>query len=340
MLPFRMLAYAFAVVALAACGGGGSGGAVPAAAPDTSTLDPNGTSVAFEKATLWVAYDSSVNAFSADGSGNVTPLQTLGTFSWPDRTVDSPGITDIAIAPDGTKWVLENRSFALGGAGWRLFAVAPADRTPENQYGDSANRPFALGLAGDGVMVGYYDSTGSTIATYPYASNNVPPMRTFHTTDTVRAFAEGNDGRLYVAFANSVGVYRPESDGTAPLKSIPITTTAPGHVTMGPHEFAVGPENSIYIVDLPGSNANPVMYVNVYAPGTATLARRIGPLPANYNGLGFPVIAVDSANRLFIATQGQLYRFGPNANGAATPQRVMNDPTQSRARALALGPKL
>ncbi|MDQ6925306.1 MAG: hypothetical protein M3154_03620 [Candidatus Eremiobacteraeota bacterium] len=340
MRSFRTFLYAFAVVALAACGGGSGGGALPPAS-DPGTRDPSGSSVAFENTTLWVGYQQQVNAFSTKGNGPVTPAKTLPSFRWSNSiAAPVPGIVDVAIAPDGTQWLLENRSAAEGGPGWRLFAVAPGDNQPENTYGDDVTFPFALGLAGDGVMVGYRDSNGvTTIATYPYAANNAPPLRTFRSTGRVLGFAEGNDGHLYVARPNGVDVYDPTSNGCCAIRSI-ATTGLVGHVTISSQEFAVGPNNSIYVTDLPGSNSNPVMYVNVYPPGSGKVGRRIGPLPANYDGLGFPVIAVDSSNRLYVATNGQIYRFGPSANGAAKPQRLMTDSTQSRPTALAVGPKL
>jgi len=338
MRSFRTSLYALAVVALAACGG--SGGTLPTAV-DPGTRTPSGSTVAFQKTTLWVGYQTQVNAFSTDGNGAVTRQKTLGSFSWPGSiAAPVPGIVDVAIAPDGTQWILENRSAATGGPGWRLFAVAPGDTQPENVYGDDVNMPFALGLGGDGVMVGYRGSNGTaTIATYPYAANMAPPLRTWQSASQVLGFAEGGDGNIYVARANRVDVYGPTSNGCCPIRSI-ILAGLTGNVTINSQEFAVGPNNSVYVTDLPGSNANPIMYVNVYRPGSGKLSRRIGPLPANYNGLGFPVITVDSLNRLYVATNGQLYRFGAGAQGADAPQRVMTDSTQGRPTAMAIGPSL
>ncbi len=333
------------MAALAACGGGSGGGALPPEAGELGARAPSGSSVAFEKRTLWVAYAQRVNAFPTDGSGAVTPEKTLGDFPWftsagTPLPGSSPGIVDVAVAPDGTRWLLENRSFAEGGPGWRLYAVAPNETTPENTYGDDAHVPFALALGGDGIMVGYRDSNGvTTIATYAYAANNSAPIRTFTSSAPVLGLASGNDGHFYVARPNGYDVYDPTSTGCCPVRSV-VTSGLTGTVTIGSQEFAVGPNNSVYVVDLPGGNANPVMYVNVYAPGSGKVARRIGPLPANYNGLGFPAIAVDSLNRLYVATQGTIYRFGPRANGAATPARVMTDSTPARPVALAVGPKL
>ena len=341
MRSFRTFFSALALVALAACGGGSGGGTVPPAASDPGTRDPSGSSIVFERATLWVAYDAVIHAYSTDGNGAVTPKETLPRFMWPTpKGVDNPGITDIAIAPDGTQYVLENRDFALGGRGWRLFTVAPGETEPEHVNGDDVSRPFAVGIAGDGIMVGLYGPNGeTTIATFPYGASNAPPIRTFTSTSRMLAFAEGNDSKLYVARPNGVDVYLPTSDGSSPLRSI-ATGALPSHVTIGPHEFAVGPNNSIYVVDLPGNHTNPVMYVNVYAPRSGALVRRIGPLPADYGGFGFPVITVDAKNRLYVATNGHIYRFGPTANGTAAPQRDMIDPAFGRARALAIGPKL
>ncbi|GEM_PF-7121036 len=340
MRSFRTFLSALALLTLAACGGGSAGGMLPPPANDPGTTDPSGSSVAFEKATLWVGYQVQMNAFSTNGNGAVTPETTVGTFWETSPAASVPGIVDVAVAPDGTRWVLENESFAFGSPGWHLYAVAPGANQPENTYGDTVNFPFAVGLAGDGIMVGYRDPNGvTTIATYPYGASNAPALRTFVSTGPVLGFAEGIDDRLYVARPGSVDIYRPKSNGCCPKRTI-VTAGLLGHVTINAREFAVGPDNSIYLVDLPGSQSNPVMYVNVYAPGSGTPARRIGPLPANYGGLAFPVITVDAKNRLFVATNGQIYRFGPNANGTDAPQRLMIDPTLARPAAMAVGPAL
>lgn len=336
MRLFPTVLYALAVAALAACGGGSRGGALPPAASDPGTRAPSGSTVVFEKSTLWVGYDIKVNAFSTDGKGAVTPLATLPSFRWSNSiAAPTPGIVDVAIAKDGTKWVLENRDFAQGGPGWRLYAVAPGASTPENVEGDDVDQPFALALGDDGVLVGYRTNSGTTIATYPYGASNAAPLRSFQTTGPVVAFAIGNDGHFYLQRPTGVEVYASTATGCCPVRT--IATGAPvGPV--GAQDFAVGPDTSLYQVELPGNNANPVMYIDVFAPGSAKLARRIGPLPADYGGFGFPVITVDALNRLYVASEGKIYRFGPKANGTAAPQRVMNDPTQARARSMAVGP--
>jgi streptogramin lyase len=337
MRSFRTFLCAFAVATLAACGGGPGSSSLAPAGYDPGTRAPSGSSVAFEKATLWVGYEQQLSAFSTNGNGAVTPQESLSSFRWSTSgAAPVPGIVDVAIAPDGTQWLLENRSAAEGGPGWRLDAVAPGSTEVENTYGDDVNFPFAVGLAGDGIMVGYTDSNGiTTIATYPYAASNAPPIRTFRTQAKVRGFYEGNDGHLYVARTNKIDVYRPDSNGSGALRSIALDR--PIGPLISPQEIAVGPDNSVYVTDLPGSN---VMYVNVYPPGSGKLGRRIGPLPADYGGLGFPVITVDSKNRLYVATNAHFYRFGPGANGAATPQRVMNDSTQARPRSMSIGPAI
>jgi hypothetical protein len=318
---------ALAAFALAACGGGL--GTLPPS-------DPSGSSV--EKATLWVGYDILMNAFPVTGNGLVTPEATLGTF-WSLGT-DVPGIVDVAIASDGTRWVLENRSFALGGPGWHLYSVAAGESGPMNTYGDNVNEPIALALGADGVLVAYSDANGTTtIATYPYGASNAPAIRTLQISGPVFGFAVGHLGYLYVARPNRVDIYSPTSTGCCPVRSI-ATFMLPRNLWTGARYFKVGPDNSIYLVDLPGNQANPVMYVNVYS-GDGTLARRIGPLPANYHGLAWPVITVDAKNRLYVATNdGQIYQFGPSANGTDAPQRLMIDPTIGRPAAMAFGPPL
>ena len=333
---------ALAVAALAACGGG-SGGALPTAATDPGMRDPSGSTVAFQDQTLWVAYDLTAHAFSTDANGTVTPLATLGPFEWTNpRTASIPAIVDVAIAPDGTQWELENRDFALGGTGWRLNAVARRATTSENVEGANTDYPFAVALAGDGVMVGFRSATSNaTIATYPYGKSNVAPIRTWQTTAPIISFASGNDGHFYVARTGGFDVYNPTSTGCCPVRS--ITTDTPLAVG-STHGFAVGPDNSIYVTNHPNGIAGPTAYVDVYPPGSGHVARHIGPIPVHFDPLQStgPVIAVDSKNRLYVATESRVYRFGPTANGAATPQRVFTDSasTGQQPVALAVGPRL
>jgi hypothetical protein len=343
MRPLRTFFYALAVAALAACGGGSGSSSLAPAGYDPGTRDPRGSTVAFEKATLWVADQTLSTAYSTNDSGTPTPLQYFGPVSWLDKKAQPiPGIVDIAIAPDGTKWELENRDFAEGGPGWRLNAFAPHDThnyPAENTYGDDVSSPFQLALAGDGVMVGYVKPLTQTqiIATYPYAANFVPPIRKFKTTG-MYAFASGNNGHLYVARSNEFDVYAPDSDGCCPLRRIVLD--APLKDIGSPQGFAVGPDNSIYVQDLPSTyTADQVMYVNVYPPGSGTIGRRIGPLPNHFDALSGPVITVDAKNRLYVATDGSIYRFAPGANGAAQPQRVITNP-RSQPFAMAVGPAL
>lgn len=329
-----------AVLLLAGCAGGGT--TIPAgtmsSASDAARV-PEGTTVAFERNELWVAYRLRVDAFAtASANGAVTPGVTLAPAPWPGTTADTPGIVDVAVAPDRTKWVLENRSFALGGQGWRLFAYAPGETRPENTYGSDTDTPIGLGLAGDSVMVSFVRTNGTwAIASYPYGANFPPALRTFTSPTRLVAFAEGNDGRLYVARPDRVDVYRPNDTGCCPLRSIPIALPA----STGTHGFTVGPEGSIYAFDGPNGYAAPqVAYVNVYSPSTGALVRRIGPIPSAFDPLApQPPIAVDANDRVYVATNGQIDRFGPRANGAATPQRVWTDTSANgQPVALAVGP--
>lgn len=341
MRALRTFLYAFAVLALAACGGGSAGNALPAAS-DPGTRAPSGSNVEFAKDTVWLGYDFQINAFSTNGNGAVTPVHSGSAIPWSDqRAQPTPGIIDLALAYEGTQWILERRDYTAGGPGWRLFAVAPGQNEPENVFGDDTTSAFGVGLAGDGIMVGYRETNAptTTIATYPYAASNAPPIRTFRTTKKVVAFAEGYDGFLYVARSAGYEVFRPTSDGTSGLVRR-VYTDAPLDPKDGQGSFAVGQDNSVYIVDLPGSYNNPVMYVNVYLPGSGHVSRRIGPIPADYGGFGFPRIAVDKLNRLYVATTGKIYRYGPKANGNATPGRVMTDSTQARVHAIAIGPAI
>jgi hypothetical protein len=340
MRSLRTFFSTLAVVALAACGGGSGGGALPSVPTDSGALAPSGSTVAFEKATIWVADDTEVNAYSTNANGTVTPLKTLGSFPWKTPSTAIPGFVDLAIAPDGTQWLLENRDFAQGGSGWRLFAVAPGDDRPENVYGNDADLPFGFALGGDGVLVGYYDHADGkiTIGTFPYRSNFVPPMRTWKSTSPVSGFAESKYHHFFVARPNGFEVYNPSSNGCCPIRSVVYAGTQPKfHTSQG---FAVGPDDSVYVVDQPGNYQNPVMYVNVYRPGTGTLARRIGPLTANYSGLSWPAITVDALDRLYVATNGHIYRYGPGANGTAQPQRVITNPRVQQPGALSVGPNL
>ena len=308
---------------------------------DPGTRAPSGSTVAFEKTTLWVGYEQQISAFSTNGNGAVTPAKTYAAFRWSNSiAAPFPGIVDIAIAPDGTQYLLENRSAAEGGPGWRLYAVAPGDNQPENTYGDDVNRPIAVGLGGDGIQVAYSDNRRYD------DDRDVSVRREQRAADTHAADAPARcSGSTKPPTdistscgPNHVDVYDQFANGSGPVRSINLTGLT-GHVSLSSTEFAVAPNNTIYVVDLPGNNANRDVRERVPAGvGQGGAAHRTA--AADYSGFGFPVITVDSLNRLYVATNGQFYRFGPNAQGADAPQRLMTDSTQSRVHALAVGPKL
>lgn len=371
MRSFRIVLSAFAVVALAACGGsGGSGGAaLPAASggggvvpPSSSArgitadgartvspdgmLEVNGSTVAFERGTVWVGHggiNGSATEFSVNANGPVAPLRTFGGIPWIGDPVAESNITDVAVAPDGTIWILMGNQGVFVSSKWRLVAFPPRaqNATPpniENTY-DGDGYPLALGLGGDGVMVMFnnHNDPTPTINTYPYAANDPAPIRTFHLPDQRQSgFALGNNGRIYLARSDGFESYRPESDGSHPLEH--IVTAAPLQ-PLGRNGFAVGPDNSIFAIRYAGQQPNQTLFVDHYPRGSGTVNRSIGPLPLNPSPFATsPVITVDKKNRLYVWTFGKVYRFGPAANGNATPQRVIIDQTTRRASSIAIGP--
>ncbi|MBV9438466.1 MAG: hypothetical protein JOZ24_00590, partial [Candidatus Eremiobacteraeota bacterium] len=171
-----------ALLALSACAHA-EGGSLPGAAD--RALIPEGSTVAFESATLWAAYDlGSTRVFSAN-AGGVPPLKhTYGGFSWPGDAGAFPGGSDVAAAPDGTGWILLRHSAIEESRDWLLVALAPNERDPgrpENTYAGNGY-PLAFALGGDGVLVESIDVTTAApaiIRTYPYAANMPAPLRTF-----------------------------------------------------------------------------------------------------------------------------------------------------------------
>ncbi len=350
MRSFRTLLWTLAVVVLSACGGG-SGSAVPATS-DAETRAPSGSTIAYENRTLWVGYrQSQLNEWSTNASGSVNPARRFtGAWPWPNNQPNGyPVLSDVALAPDGTTWVLLRQATPDGRAlpGWRLLAYSPGETNAandENIYGDDVQTAVALGLGGEGVEVGLAGPNGiATIATYAMASSNSPPFRTFQTSGSVIGFAAANPARIYLARPTGFEIYRQSSTGCCPLTT--IVTDTPQNMEIS-QEFAVGPDKSIYAADWPRGGVPDgtgkrvgVVYVNVYPNGSGHAARRIGPLPAYFGGLARPpVINVDANNRLYVATSGKIYRFGPKANGSATPDRVITDPTTDYPAALAIGP--
>jgi hypothetical protein len=69
------------------------------------------------------------------------------------------------------------------------------------------------------------------------------------------------------------------------------------------------------------------------------VGRRIGPVPAFFDGFGSPQIAVDSKNRVYVVTSQQIFRFPPAANGTDAPEHVFSV-SSGDAAAVAIGPKL
>jgi hypothetical protein len=354
MRPIQTSLCMLFVLALSACGGGSRGGALPPAADGGGTLpaasgartlgtdsarnvDPggivgvDGSTVAFQRGSLWATYEGEVIKLSVNGSGTVTPNAIYYPL-WPGNSDTST--IDSAVAPDGTLWILQSAQYYIfGSLTWRLVAYAPGETNSanyENVYHGPGNAK-ALALGGDGVMVEAeppnYDGPG-VIYTYPYASNDPPPMRTFHKSAAhALGFALGNNGRIYLRRADGFESYRPDSDGSTPVEHIVTTTEQKELGFQG--SFAVGPDNGIYAIDPIGfhdgvtHNGDGRLYVNYYRRGSGTITRRIGPLPMRNDGdARMPVLAVDMSNRLYVATSGIFYRFGPSANGDAKPQRT------------------
>lgn len=324
MWSLRALFYVLAGLTLAACAG---------ATPPPVSSEPPARAPSRADSTLWIAYNPVAKAYPADGNGSATAEEYFGSIKWPGTKTDLPGIRGFVVAPNGFTWVLENHDYALGGSGWRLFAVAPDDVTIENVYGDDARSPFGLALGRDGVLVGTYGVDGlHTIATYPYAASNGPPIRTFQTGGPLYGFTTGPDGRIYVPRANGYDIYDPASTGCCPVKSVALDKPSA--------QLVVGPDNSVYSSEVPTNYAINAMYVNVYPLGSGTSARRIGPLPASFSPFGGGnLIAVDSTSHLYVAAGAKIYRFAPDANGAAQPERTMIDSTTDRPQIMTLGPK-
>jgi hypothetical protein len=331
---------ALGVLALSACGGGGSsGGAVPAGSAPGS-IDPNGSTVAFQSGSLWVASNTGVREFSTDDNGAATPRRMLGDFPWP--AAGDPGPVDVAVAPDGTLWVLVGDHIAFGSSKWMVFAYPPGATDAhhlENSFHGTGG-PAAFGLGGDGVLVGtsFGPNGDGTIQTYPYASTDAPPMRTFSVSPGHRgSFTMGYNSRIYLARADGFESYRPDSNGCCPVQTV-VTSAPPENY---PGSFAVGPDSSIYATNLvgfhqPGSHGA-VAYVNVYPPSSGTPARRIGPIAID-NGpdaLG-PRVVVDAQSRLYLGQSGTVYRFGATANGNAVPERTVT--FLGNVYGLAIGP--
>jgi hypothetical protein len=342
MRPIRTFLCALGLAALSACGGGGSsGGAVPAGSAPGG-IDPNGSTVSFQSGSLWVASEVVINKYSTDADGAATPLVSLGGFPWYGEFGSIPGPYDLAVAPDGTLWALLGNNQLLGSGRWEVLAYAPGETqgaNPENHYhGDGI--PFAFGLGGDGVLMETFPfpDGSSTISTYPYAATEAPPIRTFAVSPGHRAgFVFGYNSRIYLATSNGFESYRADSNGCCPVDRV-TTDITPGDFR---GSFAVGPDNSIYALDLVGfhqpESHGAVAYVNVYPPGKGTPARRIGPITISNGGLSrFPVIVVDGLGRFYVGQAGFIERFAANANGAAQPDRTIT--FRGNVFGLAIGP--
>jgi len=323
--------YALAVVALAGCGGGSS---LPAASNFGSGP------VGFDPGTIWVVHTGSVAAYPVDGNGMVTPQAGL-QFPWPGVVLSTPGVTDVAVAPDGTPWVLLRYDLIeQNPGGWQLYGSVPRAGAPQSTAGANAGEAFGLAVGRDGILVGINDPAPGfngpgvlSIATYPFAPNvKASAIRTFVDTGTMRGFATNSAGELYVARPDRLDVYASTSTGCCPIRTIMTSTPPAGG-------FKIGPDNSIYTTDLSGSGSTTKFFVDVYPPGSGQVGRRIGPVPAFFDGFGSPQIAVDSKNRVYVATSQQIFRFAPGANGNDAPEHVFSV-SPGDAAAVAIGPKL
>lgn len=331
MRSLQTFVCALAVIALAACGGGGS---LPA-----TTNTGTGPS-AFEPGTIWVVRTGEVAAYPVNGSGMVNAEAAL-QFPWPGVALSEPGVTDVAVAPDGTPWVLLRYDIVVANpSGWQLYGAAPGGSAPQSTAGANSGEAFGLAIGRDGVMVGMYDlapgSNGprvTSIATYPFAANTkASEIRRFVDSGTMSGFATNSAGDIYVSRPDRIDVYASTSTGCCPIRTIMTATPPVGR-------FKVGPDNSIYGADLSGSRSTTTFYVDVYPPGSGQVGRRIGPIPAFFQGFGSPQIAVDAKNRVYVATSQQIFRFAAGANGTDAPENVFSV-SPGDAFAVAIGPKL
>ncbi len=268
------------------------------------------------------------------------PISNLG---FPNEPGAFFGITDLAAAPDGTMYVLENDN-ALGGASsWRLVTVPPPGTHPAGMpVYDGDGTPYEVALGPGGVLVEAYSRTnGLSIRTYAYGAVDPPAARTFKPTSDVTyfGFAVGPDGRIYIPRTNGFDVYA--ADATGPITTI-VTARPPAPY---PGLFRIARDGTIFSAELVdylkgGTGTTSTMYVNVYPPGSGTLARRIGPLPVVNDAQGRPpVIAVDANDTLYVGTNFSLYVFGPSANGNAAPDHLMTYSSSiGWLDALAIGP--
>jgi sugar lactone lactonase YvrE len=168
--------------------------------------------------------------------------------------VDSPGLNDIAVGPDGTVYATQT-SLGRGKnekpdpANWKVFAIAPDDTVSVLIEGAPLAMPNGIEVDGDGNLV-VVNTGDAAVVTFS------PDGAVMKTEEAAQAGNDGlvlmPDGTKYVGSIREGGISRIAPDGTAEL----IATGIPGAASMcldaGANALVVplGMNNAVAVVPL------------------------------------------------------------------------------------------
>ena len=203
---------------------------------------------------LYVA-DRDGGTSKEDPSRAVLRVFDLATGA-PVRSVEvaSPGLNDIAVAPDGTVYATQTnlghgRKERPDPESWKVFAIAPDDAVVLLERGEPLRMPNGIEVDRDGnvVVVNTGDAAVVTLS---------PEGAALGTEEAAQPGSDGlvlmPDGTKYVGSIRQGGISRIAPDGTAEL----VATGIPGAASMcydpGAHALVVplGANDAIAVVAL------------------------------------------------------------------------------------------
>lgn len=144
--------------------------------------------------------------------------------------VDSPGLNDIAVGPDGTVYATQTnlgrgKKEEPDPANWKVFAIAPDDAVSVLIAGAPLNLPNGIEVAADGTLV-VVNTGDAAVVTFS------PAGEVLKTEEAAQPGSDGlvlmADGTKYVGSIRQGGISRIAADGTAEL----IATGIPGAASM------------------------------------------------------------------------------------------------------------
>ncbi len=341
----RYLAAVFAL-ALAGCGAGSALSVPPPPGADSAGRSAAATSGTVP--TLYVAGPDRIVAFAPTASGYAAPQRSItgsALYAAPTAPGADPyirhAVAGIGTGLGGMLDAIVNEQDGTNAFSCTILVYGPAasgDASPQQTPACSGSRPHAVVGRPSGA-IDYLDTTstgypsgGDQVARVQANGNALVRGTLTGSALTHFGLAEDAAANAYVSGSNPNRVDEYATSG-AGLTSAPVQSFA---LRANPGAVAVAPDGTVYVAIAVPNSDNPNVFtgfVEAFVPGGTSAAREIGPFPNQVAAL-----AVDSAGELFVGINApdnvtKVKVYAANANGSATPLRVLQNPLPANAAA-------